>query len=1268
MITFDHLRVYTKAHQSLRHFLLLSLMTLSCSLLSAQQVNDILHQYLESQSDVYELTQLDIAQLEVTSQHTSRQTGVTHVYVRQMFNGLPVANGIANFAIKDGKVVYMGNRLIGRLEQRIRHQQPSLLPDEAIYQAAQQLKLNATRNLEKVKVISSTSFMYSKGNISTKEIPVQLMYHADEDGQVHLVWDMIIHTLDGQHWWTMQIDAVNGELISQHDLVVHCSFETSPFARHSHTASCLTRAPVNESASGNPDQYNVLPLPAESPNHGTHAIVTNPADLIASPFGWHDTDGVEGAEYTITRGNNVYAYEDADNDNEPGFSPDGTSALDFNFPYLPGDDPVNYQSAAITNLFYMNNMMHDIWYQYGFDEVSGNFQDNNYSGGGEGTDFVLAEAQDGGGLNNANFGTPVDGSNPRMQMYLWQNTSPANLLLINSPADIAGEYLATPATFGPALTDIPITADIVLVADDVDPINDGCNTIINGVDLNGKIALVDRGTCTFVDKVQAIQNAGAIAVIIANNIPGDPIQVGGNSGNITIPSIMISQSDGDTLKSRLSLGPINGSISDGDGAVTKILDGDFDNGIIAHEYGHGISNRLVGGMGDVTCLNNAEQMGEGWSDWFGLMLTMEPGDQGTDIRGIGTFAVDQVPLGTGIRPAPYSTDFNINGYTYGASNDVANISQPHGVGFIFATMLWDLTWALVDAYGGTPDPDLYTGTGGNNIAMQLVIEGLKMTSCRPGMVDGRNAILAADRLLYDGAHQCLIWEVFARRGLGFSADQKSSGSRTDQVEAFDLPTTCQTAVEAPVAAFTVDSILYCSKTITFFDSSYQIPQEWQWDFGDGQTSAEMNPTHTYALGGTYIVKLVVTNTIGKDSTEKVISIELPETPAVEDQKICSGDEVSLVAGVTGKAIWKDTSDAVIFVGDTLHIADVQTTQTYYILHQVGDSTYLVGPKDGSFGNGGYHGNAYFGATNFIAERDFYILTVWVDAAVGATRTFTLATGVNEDGSVPAIENVVQSVDVFVPAGQSRITLNMQVPGPGDYYLGSALGENAQMFRNNFDATFPYSLPGYLTMTSSSASTNPFRFFYYLYDWEIGDTIGLEPLCLSNPDTVTITPVLSQFDFIDDGNATLFFTDQSVGATSWHWDFGDGDTSAEQNPVHTYADEGEYTITLTINDGLCSSVQTYFVLISGSAQHLQPLAVVLQPNPSDGWTTLQLTEPSMEDLQVEIKGMDGKMVDAFVIPSGQQAATFSVAEWPATVYVLSLKGISSKATRRLVVTH
>ncbi|WP_151674701.1 M36 family metallopeptidase [Patiriisocius marinus] len=137
--------------------------------------------------------------------------------------------------------------------------------------------------------------------------------------------------------------------------------------------------------------------------------VVNPDNAIVSPFGWHDTDGTTGAEFTITRGNNIFAYEDGDNF---GFSPDGGAALSFNLPinptYSAGDQS---ESRVITNLFYWNNIIHDVAYQYGFDPASGNFQEDNYGMGGEGSDSVNAKAQDGSGTFNVNMVTGPDGDN-----------------------------------------------------------------------------------------------------------------------------------------------------------------------------------------------------------------------------------------------------------------------------------------------------------------------------------------------------------------------------------------------------------------------------------------------------------------------------------------------------------------------------------------------------------------------------------------------------------------------------------------------------------------------------------------------------------------------------------------------------------------------------------------------------------------------------------------------------------------------------------------
>src|SRR5690606_361626 len=255
--------------------------------------------------------------------------------------------------------------------------------------------------------------------------------------------------------------------------------------------------------------YNVWPLPMESPSHGPQTMANDPADPDASPLGWHDT-GLDS--YTITRGNNAYAYEDFNADNNPGFSPDGGPSLVFDFPFDPNLQPTDYQPLAVTSLFYWNNIMHDVMWHHGFDEPSGNFQANNGPNGGVGNDAVNAEAQDGSGFDNANFFTPAEGSPPRMQMYRW---SPGAVLEALSPPDIAGEYaLASASGWGPPTFDL--TEDVVQVID-ADGNDFGCaEPFQNEADLVGKIALIQRGTCEFGTKALNAEEAGAVGVIIYN--------------------------------------------------------------------------------------------------------------------------------------------------------------------------------------------------------------------------------------------------------------------------------------------------------------------------------------------------------------------------------------------------------------------------------------------------------------------------------------------------------------------------------------------------------------------------------------------------------------------------------------------------------------------------------------------------------------------------------------------------------------------------------
>jgi len=169
--------------------------------------------------------------------------------------------------------------------------------------------------------------------------------------------------------------------------------------------------------------YNVLPIGVNDPTDRSRSNLANPNSSPASPRGWHDF-GTSTSTHSM--GNNVYAQENWSGGAgwQNNYRPNGGTGLDFNFGLNLGQAPDVYIDAATSNLFYWNNIIHDIFWYYGFDEPSGNFQDNNWGRGGLGNDGVQANAQDGAGYNNANFATPPDGSRPRMRMYVWNRSSP----------------------------------------------------------------------------------------------------------------------------------------------------------------------------------------------------------------------------------------------------------------------------------------------------------------------------------------------------------------------------------------------------------------------------------------------------------------------------------------------------------------------------------------------------------------------------------------------------------------------------------------------------------------------------------------------------------------------------------------------------------------------------------------------------------------------------------------------------------------------------
>ena len=717
---------------------------------------DIAVGYLRANHAKYGLKRADVREFVLTDRYTSSHNGVTHLYIRQAHRSLEVVGAEINVNVAaDGRIISLDSSFIGNLASRVR--EGTLRSAEAsVKSAARSLGLQPPASLRALERRGGADreVVFAGNGISQEAITARLVYQPSGN-LVRLAWQLDIYEPDGDHWWNMRIDAATGKVLARDDYASHAD-----------------------------GSYNVFPIPQENPDEsgGVRTLVANPA-TDASPLGWID-DG-----QTLTTGNNVLAYTDRNNDNLPdtdGFA-DGGAGLVFDFPLDLGGPPEDYQDAAVTNLFYWNNVIHDVLHGYGFDEKAGNFQQDNFGpSNGKGGDPVRAEAQDGSGRNNANFFTPPDGFRPRMQMFEWRDSAPNPLEVEGVAEEIAGPM----AGFGASLaTTGPISGELVLANDGVGTATDGCEPFPTD-SLVGKIPLIDRGACNFTVKVKNAQVAGALTAVVANNAPGDPFGMGGADPTITIPSIMISLDHGNLLKQAGTL-PAAATLSPNPD-LQPDRDSDLDSGVIAHEYGHGVSNRLTGGPGNAGCLQNAEQMGEGWSDFLALVLTAEAGDE--DIaRGVGNYVVFQDATGIGIRPTAYSRDMAVNPSTYATVIEEAGtptLTIPHGVGYVWATMLWEMYGNLVDEHGFSGDIYADWSTGGNNLALQLVIDGMKFQPCSPGFVQGRNGILDADLALTGGDNQCLIWQAFAKRGLGFSAEQRSSKKTADGTAAFDLPPEC----------------------------------------------------------------------------------------------------------------------------------------------------------------------------------------------------------------------------------------------------------------------------------------------------------------------------------------------------------------------------------------------------------------------------------------------------------------------------------------------
>ncbi|WP_234642124.1 IPTL-CTERM sorting domain-containing protein [Delftia tsuruhatensis] len=452
-------------------------------------------------------------------------------------------------------------------------------------------------------------------------------------------------------------------------------------------------------------------------------------------------------------------------------------------------------AASVVQLFYVTNWLHDWFYGAGFDEASGNAQHENFGRGGLGGDALLAQALDFDGTNNANMLTRADGASSRMRMYRFNNRGVSAAVL--SPSALAGPVPVAGADFGPG--QFNVASDLVSAQPPV-----ACSALFNAAEVAGRIVLVDGGSCSFDIKVLAAQNAGAAGVAVINTVADAPIRMGsGNpAGVITIPSVHVPQSAGNAWKSRLAAGE----------AVPLRLVGlsterssALDSSIVAHEWGHFISNRLIGNASGLVS-SHAQGLGEGWGDFHSLLMTATDQDRnhpGND-RFQGAYSIAAYSMGFvegpggadigntalyGLRRYPYSTDLVRNPLTFKhiqsgtplpaspAPAFFTDNAEIHNMGEVWASMLWECYVALLNAH---PFQDA------QDRMKRYLVTGYKLTPVNPLLTEARDALLAAAQAEDPADYQRFL-RAFAKRGAGIwarSMADRYSATNVGVIESF----------------------------------------------------------------------------------------------------------------------------------------------------------------------------------------------------------------------------------------------------------------------------------------------------------------------------------------------------------------------------------------------------------------------------------------------------------------------------------------------------
>src|SRR5262245_19516534 len=259
--------------------------TFAVTALPSAEAKRLALDYLRASAGTFGLTADDIADVVIGDIYSSDHTGVTHVYLRQRYRGVEVADAQVTVNVTaDGRIIQLGHRFLSNLASRVEHDAPSLTAADAEAVVASDAGPSTT--------------------VSAHDLPAMLVYRPAGDGRLRLAWDVVVDAqAAGGFSGNVAVDARSGVVLERTSWVG----ELIPAG-----AAPAPAGPAQEQASPDrpsilsPDSYEVFAIPKRSPDDGPRTVEAAPslAGGLASPFGWHDTTGVAGAEYTVTQGNN----------------------------------------------------------------------------------------------------------------------------------------------------------------------------------------------------------------------------------------------------------------------------------------------------------------------------------------------------------------------------------------------------------------------------------------------------------------------------------------------------------------------------------------------------------------------------------------------------------------------------------------------------------------------------------------------------------------------------------------------------------------------------------------------------------------------------------------------------------------------------------------------------------------------------------------------------------------------------------------------------